>query len=256
VWLFFWLRFYTIPEKSSRLQREELSYIQQDQQEGSANEKRIPWVRLLGLRQTWTFIVGKFFTDPVWWFFLFWLPSYFSTTFSLDLTKPSLQLGLIYLSTAMGSIGGGYLSGWLIRSGWPVFKARKLTMLVAAVCVMPVFFAKYVTDQWTAVAIISLAAAAHNAWSANIFTVASDMFPKKTLSSVIGIGGMAGSLGGILFPLLVGYLLDKYKADGNLVGGYNLLFIFCSLAYIIAWLLIHALTPRMQPADVSARDHS
>lgn len=248
IWLFFWVRFYRSPENKPQLTGIELAHIRSDQDPIQEKEKTVSWIRLLALPQTWTFITGKFLTDPVWWFFLFWLPSYFSTTFSLDLTKPSLQLAFIYLSTAIGSIGGGYLSGYLIRRGWPVYKARKVTMLIAAFCVLPIFLAQYVTDSWTAVALIALAAAAHNAWSANIFTVASDMFPRKTLSSVIGIGGMAGSVGGILFPMLVGYLLDKYKLAGNLVGGYNLLFIVCSVAYLSAWVIIHFLTPRMKPA--------
>jgi len=250
IWLFFWVKFYRTPENKPRLTATELAHIRSDQENTQEQEKGISWVRLLALPQTWTFITGKFLTDPVWWFFLFWLPSYFSTTFSLDLTKPSLQLAFIYLSTAIGSIGGGYLSGYFIRLGWPVYKARKVTMFIAAVCVLPIFFAQYVTDAWTAVALIALATAAHNAWSANIFTVASDMFPRKTLSSVIGIGGMAGSVGGILFPMLVGYLLDKYKLAGNLVGGYNLLFIICSVAYLSAWVIIHFLTPSMKPAKI------
>ncbi|SFQ34712.1 MFS transporter [Parafilimonas terrae] len=245
IWLVCWLFFYEVPEKKKRLSQTEYNYINSDVDETEETEK-ISWFKLLGLRQTWAFITGKFLTDPIWWFFLFWLPSYFSSTFSLDLSKPSLQLGAVYLATTIGSVGGGYLSSYLIKSGWPVFKARKATLLIAAICVLPVMYAKYAGDIWTVVVLISLAAAAHNAWSANIFTIASDMFPKKALSSVIGIGGMAGSLGGILFPILVGYLLDAYKSKGDIVAGYNILFIICGLAYLLAWVIIHFLTPKMK----------
>ncbi len=245
IWLICWLFFYEVPEKKKRLSQTEYNYINSDVDEGEETEK-ISWLKLLGFRQTWAFITGKFLTDPIWWFFLFWLPSYFSSTFSLDLSKPSLQLGAVYLATTIGSVGGGYLSSYLIKSGWPVFRARKATLLIAAVCVLPIMYAKYADNIWTVVVLISLAAAAHNAWSANIFTIASDMFPKKALSSVIGIGGMAGSLGGILFPVLVGYLLDSYKSKGDIVAGYNMLFIICGLAYLLAWVIIHFLTPKMK----------
>ena len=247
VWLFFWLLFYQIPGKKKKLTAAEFAHIHSDRDGQGADEQEMGWLQLLRLRQTWTFITGKFLTDPIWWFFLFWLPSYFSATFSLDLTKPSWQLGMIYLFTTIGSIGGGYLSSRLIKLGWPIYKARKTTMLIAALAVLPIFAARYATDVWVAVGLISLAAAAHNAWSANLFTVASDMFPKKALSSVIGIGGTAGSVGGILFPMLVGYLLDQYKSAGNIVGGYNLLFVICSIAYMLAWVIIHLLTPQMKP---------
>lgn len=245
IWLTCWLLFYEVPEKKKRLSQIEYNHINSDVDEAEQTEK-ISWFKLLGLRQTWAFITGKFLTDPIWWFFLFWLPSYFSSTFSLDLSKPSLQLGAVYLATTIGSVGGGYLSSYLIKTGWPVFKARKTTLLIAAVCVLPIIYAKYAGNIWTVVVLISLAAAAHNAWSANIFTIASDMFPKKALSSVIGIGGMAGSLGGILFPVLVGHLLDMYKAEGDITAGYNILFIICGFAYLLAWIIIHFLTPKMK----------
>lgn len=253
-WLIFWLIFYEIPSRKKGLSKKEYAYISSDQEEGAANNQRIPWMKLLGYRQTWTFIVGKFLTDPIWWFFLFWLPSYFSSTFALDLSKPSLQLGVVYLATTIGSIGGGYLSSKMIKKGWLVFKARKTTLLVAALCVIPILFARYVTDIWVAVGLISLAAAAHFAWAANIFTVASDMFPKKALSSVVGIGGMAGSVGGILFPILVGYLLDYYKQQHHIGTGYNILFMICGCAYLLAWIIIHFLTPKMEPVRLAEND--
>ncbi|MCB0543566.1 MAG: MFS transporter, partial [Saprospiraceae bacterium] len=184
------------------------------------------------------------------WFFLFWLPSYFSTTFQIDLKKPSLELAIVYTATTIGSIGGGYLSGYFIKLGWPVFRARKTAMLIFAISVIPIMLAKYTTNVWVAVGLISLAAAAHQAWSANIFTTASDMFPKRAVSSVVGIGGMAGAVGGILFPLLVGRLLDAYKAAGNIAAGYNLLFIICGCAYLLAWIIMHLFAPKMEQVEV------
>lgn len=249
VWLIFWLLFYEIPAKQSRLKAEELAYINSDIDERSENElnsQNVKWLSLFSIKQTWAFIFGKMLTDPIWWFFLFWLPSYFAITFQIDLKKPSLELILVYTATTIGSIGGGYLSGWFINRGWEVFRARKVSMLFFALCVTPIMLVQYASNKWQAVALIALAAAAHQAWSANIFTTASDMFPKKALSSVIGIGGMAGSVGGIFFPLLIGWLLDTNKAAGNIGLGYNIIFIICGCAYLVAWLLMHIFAPKME----------
>ena len=201
---------------------------------------------MIRVRQTWAYIFGKLFTDPVWWFFLFWIPSYFASAFHLDLKKPSFELAVLYTSTTIGSVGGGFLPGWLHKRGWPLFKARKMSMLLFALCVTPIMLAQYVTNIWMAVALISLAASAHQAWSANMFTTASDMFPQRAVSSVVGIGGLAGSVGGILFPLLVGRLLDAYKAAGDITAGYNVLFVGCSCAYLLAWGLMHVFAPRLE----------
>ncbi|WP_295711688.1 MFS transporter [Mucilaginibacter sp.] len=252
VWLIFWWIFYEIPAKHKKVTPEEVAYINSDADEAllAENESKIKWIQLFGIRQTWTFVIGKFLTDPIWWFFLFWLPSYFSSTFNLDLKKPSLPLILVYTATSIGSIGGGYLSSYLIKKGWPVFKARKTAMFIFALCVVPIISAMYATNVWQAVALISLAAAAHQAWSANIFTTASDMFPKRALSSVIGIGGMAGSVGGILFPFLVGHILEFYKESGHLVTGYNIIFLICGCAYLLAWFIMHLLSPKMKPVNL------
>ena len=235
IWLVFWVIFYEVPARQKRITPEEFAYIHSDNEDASDTGEAMGWAQLFRIRRTWAFVVGKFMTDPVWWFFLFWLPSYFSTTFNLDLKKPSLPLVIIYTSTTIGSIGGGYLSSYLIRKGWLIAKARSTSMLCFAIAVIPIMAARYATDIWQAVGLISLAAAAHQAWSATIYTTVSDTFPKRAVSSVIGIGGMAGSIGGILFPLLVGFLLDRYKAAGDLTGGYNLLFSICGFAYLIAW---------------------
>lgn len=247
VWLIFWLIYYEIPSRQKRLARSEYDYIHSDDDE-QADKKgdTVPWLRLLGIRQTWAFVFGKLLTDPIWWFFLFWLPSFFAEAYNIDLKKPNLQLVIVYTATTIGSVGGGYLSSYLIRKGWLVFKARKMSMLFFAFCVMPIMSAPYAGNVWIAVGLISLAAAAHQAWSANIFTTVSDMFPKNAVSSVVGIGGMAGSTGGLLFPILVGALLDHYKALGNIVVGYNILFVICGFGYLLAWLIMHLLAPRME----------
>ncbi|HEY0771523.1 MAG TPA: MFS transporter [Sphingobacteriaceae bacterium] len=251
IWLVFWWLFYEIPSRHKKISKEEFEYIHSDNEpETVQSGNPIKWSSLLGLKQTWVFIVGKLLTDPVWWFFLFWLPSYFSTTFNLDLKKPSLHLVIVYAATTVGSIAGGYLSSYLIKHGWTVLKARKTALLIAAIAVLPIMLARYATDIWVAVGIISLAAAAHQAWSSNIFTIVSDIVPKKAVSSVVGIGGMTGSIGATLFPLLVGFLLDYYKAIGNIGAGYNIIFIICGFAYLIAWLIIHLLTSKMKPITI------
>ncbi len=250
IWLIFWWIYYEVPAKHKKLQKAEYDYIHSDVEPENANEKPVAWLKLFGIRQTYAFVFGKMLTDPIWWFFLFWLPSYFSSTFNLDLKKPSLPLILVYTATTIGSIGGGYLSGYFIKKGWAIPKARKVSMFIFAICVVPIMAARYATNIWEAVALISLAAAAHQAWSANIYTVASDMFPKKAISSVIGIGGMAGSVGGMIFPLIVGSLLDSYKAAGNINAGYNIIFLLCGSAYILAWGIMHFFAPKNEQVDI------
>ncbi len=246
VWLIFWQILYNSPEQHTAVNAAELAHIQSDVEEQDGDTSPVSWRKLFSVRQTWAFIFGKMLTDPIWWFFLFWLPSYFASTFQLDLKKPSLALVLVYTATTIGSIGGGFLSGYFIKKGWTVFRARKTAMFIFALCVVPIMAAQWATNIWQAVALIGLAAAAHQAWSANIFTTVSDMFPKRAVSSVTGIGGMAGSLGGILFPILVGQLLDRYKAAGNITAGYNILFVICGCAYLLAWFVMHLFTPKME----------
>ncbi len=255
IWLLAWRLLYERPEKHRKVTAAELEYIRIDDEarEKTAPEERLDnrtWKKLFGLRPTWAFIVGKFLTDPIWYFFMFWLPSYFSTTFHLDLKKPGLPLVIVYSAATIGAIGGGLLSSWLIRKGWTVAKSRKAALLAAAVCVMPIMAARFVSDMWTVVALLSIAIAGNAAWSANIYTIVSDMLPRKAVSSVIGIGGMAGAIGGVLFPLFIGYTLDFYKTAGNMVAGYNLIFAVCGLSFLLAWLIIHKITPRFIPVDV------
>jgi len=247
IWLIVWLRVYEVPARHKRLSRAEFEYIQRGEEAtASAPAVRFTWGKLLRLRQTWAFIIGKFFTDPIWFFFLFWLPSYFSAHFHLDLRKPSLPLVIVYGGTMIGSLGGGALSSWLIKKGWPVYKARKAALLTAAVCVVPIIITRYTTDIRVVVALISLSAAANQAWSANIFAIVPDMFPKTAVSSVVGLGGMAGAIGSFLFPVFIGFILDYYKNAGNIVAGYNIIFLVCGSSFLLAWVLIHYVIPKME----------
>lgn len=245
VWLIFWWFMYEVPSRKKKLSKAEFDYIHSDDLDmAPATGNRVPWGRLLSVRQTWAFVFGKFLTDPVWWFYLFWLTGYFHDVFHQDITKVSWPLVIIYSSTTVGSIGGGYLSGYLIEKGWPVYKARKTVMFIFALCVVPVVFVGYLNSMWAITALISLAAAAHQAWSANIFTTASDMFPKKAVSSITGIGGMAGSIGGIIFQPAVGMLLDYFTKHGNKTLGYTIIFLICGSAYLLAWLIMHLFAPK------------
>lgn len=255
IWLIFWWFLYEVPSRQKRLSAAEFEYIHSDNEaDTSATDKPIKWASLLKLKQTWVFIIGKFLTDPIWWFFLFWLPSYFATTFSLDLKKPSIHLVVVYTATTFGSIGGGYLSSYLIKKGWAPLRARKIALLIVAFAVLPIMLAQFATNVWVAVGIISVAAAAHQAWSSNIFTIVSDLFPKRAVSSVVGMGGFVGSMGSTLFPLLVGALLDYYKTAGNIGAGYNILFIICGCTYFVAWTCIHFLTKNMTPVEEALKE--
>lgn len=243
IWLFFWLVFYDRPEVHKRVSKKELEYIQSDPAEPETS--KIPWSLLLRHRQTWAFVIGKFLTDPIWWFYLYWLPLFLNTKYGLDLSHLGLPLIVIYMMTSVGSIGGGWLSGSFIGRGWTVNRSRKTVMLICAICIVPIIFASVVSDLWLSVCLIGLAAAAHQGWSANIFTTASDMFPKKAVGSVVGLGGMAGSIGGMLLATGAGYLLQ-------LTGSYLTLFIISGSAYLVALLIFHLLVPKMDPADLSS----
>jgi ACS family hexuronate transporter-like MFS transporter len=241
IWLIFWILLYQRPEDSTKLSKKELDYILSDPAE-TVSEK-IPWLRLLRYRQTWAFVIGKFLTDPVWWFYLYWLALYLNKNFGLSLTGLALPLIVIYTMTSFGSIGGGWLSGAMINRGTPVHKSRMLAMLVCALLVLPVVIVGEIKDMWIAVLIIGLAAASHQGWSANIFTTASDMFPKKAVGSVVGLGGLAGSVGGMIFMTVSGYLVET-------TGSYIVHFIVCGSAYLIALGIMQLLTFRAKPVEV------
>jgi ACS family hexuronate transporter-like MFS transporter len=245
LWLFFWVPFYDVPEKEVRLSATELAYIQSDRDE-QVGGTPLGWRRALGYRQSWSFIVAKFMTDPVWWFFLIWLPDYFKTTRGLDIKVSWVHLVTIYAIVTVLSIAGGWLTGHLNRRGWSVTRARKTGMLLFALCVLPILAATHVGD-WPAVLLIGLAASAHQAWSANLFTTVSDMFPKKDVATIVGLGGFAGSIGGMLFPWFSGRLLDHFHAIGNVTAGYSILFALCASAYLVAFALHHVLAPRLEP---------
>jgi MFS transporter, ACS family, hexuronate transporter len=254
VWLIFWWALYDIPSKQKRLSPGEYEYIKNGQDEEAGKQQpaqSIKWYKLFSYRQTWAMITGKALIDPIFWFFLFWLPSYFSAIFTLDLKKPSLELMVIYGATTFGSIYGGYLSSWLIKKGWPVLKARKTVLVIFAFLELSIILAQFATEAWVAVALISLAIAVHQGWATNVFTMASDMFPTEAVSSVVGIAGMAGAVGGILFPILIGSLLDSYKAAGSLAGGYHLIFTICGFTYLIAWIIIHLLTRKSGKVELA-----
>ncbi|MEJ5350194.1 MAG: MFS transporter [Melioribacteraceae bacterium] len=254
IWLFFWFGMYEIPSKHKKLSKEEFEYIHSDKDETLENEnkEKVSWFKLLTYRQTWAFVVGKFMTDPIWWFYLFWLPSFLNKQYGMTKTDYALPIAVVYTMTTIGSIFGGWLSGYFIGKGWPVFKARRTAMLVFALLVVPVVFAQALGTYtyWFAVLIIGLAASSHQAWSANLFTTTSDMFPKKAVASVTGIGGMAGAIGGILLSTLAGILLDHFKALGNIETGYYIMFIICGTAYLGAWVIFNLLAPQMKKVEL------
>ncbi|WES99540.1 MFS transporter [Chryseobacterium arthrosphaerae] len=238
VWIVLWWKFYAVPEKTKNLSKEELQYIKSDQTEKVEEKTKIPLSELLRYKVTWSFAIGKMLTDPIWYFFMFWLPAYFSDVFKMDLTKPSLPLIIIYSGTTIGSIGGGYLSSFLIKKGWAIGRARSITMLLFALMVVPVMFSKYVDNMWMITIIIAFATAAHQGWGANLMTTVGDQLPNNYVSSVIGFGGMLGSAAGIIFPLFIGIVLDAFKKSGNINGGYNIIFFIAGISYVTAWGLI------------------
>lgn len=240
IWLVFWLIFYRRPEEHPRLSNQELDYINSDKEE---QLPAIPWKRLFPHRQTWAFAIGKFLTDPIWWVYLFWLPDFLQKKHDLDIKTFGIPLAIIYIIADFGSIGGGWISGFLIKRGWSINGGRKFAMLVCALAVVPIVFASMTSNLWVAVMLIGIAAAAHQGWSANIFTLTSDMFPKQAVGSVVGIGGMAGAIGGMFIAKLVGWILDS-------TGSYIPIFAIAASAYLIALVAIHILAPKLEPANL------
>jgi MFS transporter, ACS family, hexuronate transporter len=247
LWLILWFVYYEVPEKQRRLSQAEMALIKSDTDEIQENEKPIPWIKLLRFRQTWIFFIGKAMTDPIWWFYLFWIPGWLSSVrgAGFNIKSFGLPLVVIYSSTTIGSIFGGWLSSFMIKKGISPFNARKYTMLIFALLVTPVFFAQSQgIGTWGAIALISLAASSHQAWSANIFTTVSDAFPKRAVSSVTGIGGMAGALGGAFVSILAGQLLEFYKKAGHIETGYTIMFTIAACAYLLAWIIMNVFAPK------------
>jgi ACS family hexuronate transporter-like MFS transporter len=243
LWLLLWIPFYEVPLKSRRLARPEYDYIHSDIEEpGTEGGAPMGSLRSLRLPQTWSFIMGKFLTDPIWWFFLIWLPDYFRRTRGLDIKHSWIHIVTIYGIVTVLGIAGGWFTGYLRGLGWTVTRARKTGMFLFALLVLPILAVTKVGD-WEAVLIIGLAASAHQAWSANLFTTVSDMFPKKDVGTIVGLGGMAGSVGGMLFPWFSGWILDHFPA----AQGYAFLFGVCAFAYLVAFVVHHLLAPRLEP---------
>lgn len=252
IWIIFWWIFYDKPEKQKRLSRAELDYINSDTEaEVAESEKKekVSWFKLLGYKQTWAFVFGKFMTDGVWWFFLFWLPKYLEAQYGMVKTEIMLPLVVLYSMTMFGSIGGGWFPKYFINKGYNAYDGRMKAMLIIALFPLIVLAAQplgYISF-WIPVVLIGIGASAHQAWSANIFTTVSDMFPKKSVASVVGIGGMAGGIGGVIISKLGGALFDHYKALGHIQTGYTIMFAICAVAYLIAWAVMKTLVPKYKP---------
>ena len=249
LWLFFWLAYYEKPEQQKRLSEAELTYINSDGEEKlTASTEKVSWFKLLGYKQTWAFTVGKFMTDGVWWFFLFWLPAYLKDQYGIVDTGVMIPLAVLYSMTMFGSIGGGWFPMYFIRKGLLPYDARMKAMLLIALFPLVVLAAQPLghISFWIPVILIGIGASAHQAWSANIFTTVSDMFPKSSVASVIGIGGMAGGFGGMARSKLAGLLFDHYKGLGHIQTGYYIMFLICGLAYLLAWVVMfRVLVPKM-----------
>jgi MFS transporter, ACS family, hexuronate transporter len=271
VWLIFWMKIYRRPEEHPRVGAAELALINSDRDKGElaagqaaaarsvaagmgarddvadGDAKPIPWRRLLTLRETWAFILGRFLIDPIWWMFLFWLPDFFAKRYHLDLVDFGPPLAVVYVVSDLGSIAGGWLSSRLIRRGATVNVARKLAMLIAALLVIPVMFAMYAHSLWLAVAIVGLATAGHQGFSANLYTFPSDVFPKQAVATVVGLGGTAGAVGGMLMSKYAGWVLDS-------IGSYTPIFVVAGTVYLLALAVIHVLSPRMEAVRLLTPD--
>lgn len=252
IWLIFWFVLYEVPAKHKKLSQAEFEYIHSDKEQQTETAEKYSWAKLFRFKQTWAFAAGKFFTDGPWWFYLFWLPDFLKEQYGLEKTGLAIPVAVVYFIAALGSVFGGWLPLYFIGKSWPVSKARKTAMLIYACLCIPVLVAQWLGEfnMWYAILIVGLVTAAHQAWSANLYTIVSDLFPKKAVASVIGIGGMAGALGSILVSKSAGYLFDYLKPLGRIHTGYFIVFVFCGLAYLIAWLIIQFLVPRMERAKL------
>jgi ACS family hexuronate transporter-like MFS transporter len=257
IWLILWQKHYTSPKDSRKLSQAEFDYIHSDKEDENIEKvvenEKVSWFKLLTFRQTWAFAIGKFLTDPVWWFYLFWLPDFLQSEYKLTLTEIAIPTAVVYMISTIGSVGGGYLPMAFINRNMPAFKARKTSMFIFALCVLPVVLSQYAgrINMWLAVLVIGIAASAHQAWSANIFTTVSDMFPKKATASVTGIGGMMGGLGGILLTWAVQKnMFVYYRSINQIETAYFIMFLICGGAYLLAWLIMHLLVPKMKKIEL------
>jgi len=240
LWLPVWLLVYRRPRENPRVSAAELAHIESDPADPV---EKVPWTRLLGYRETWAYAIGKFLIDPIWWMFLFWLPDFLAKRHGLDLKTFGLPVVAIYLMSDVGSVGGGWFSSRMIKRGWSINRARKTVMLVCALMAVPVAFAAEASSLWLAVAIIGVATAAHQGFSANLYTLPGDVFPRSAVGSVVGIGGMIGAIGGMAMAKYAGYVLDK-------IGSYTPIFVLAASAYLVALGVIHILTPRLEPVKL------
>lgn len=239
-WLLWWWRHYDAPENRRGIGARELAYIRSDPAE---RPEPVAWVRLLTYRQTWAMAIAKFLTDPIWWLYLFWIPDFLNRAHGVDLRAIGLPLIVIYVVADVGSVGGGWLSSWLIGRGWTVNAARKIAMLTCALAVTPIVFAARVQSLWLAVAIVAVAAAAHQGWSANLYTIATDMFPRRAIGSIIGFSGMTAAVGGMLIAKVTASVLE-------FTGSYVPVFIVAGVAYLTALAIVHAIVPKLEPAKI------
>ncbi len=255
IWLLFWRFYYQIPQKQKRLSAAEKEYIESDKEDEpvvaivTEDAPKVSWYKLLGYKQTWSFIVGKLLTDGVWWFFLFWLPKYLEAQYGMVKTDIMLPLAVLYSMTMFGSIGGGWFPMYFIKKGYNPYDGRMKAMLLIALFPLVVLLAQPLggDSYWIPVILIGIGASAHQAWSANIFTTVSDMFPKKAIASVVGIGGMAGGLGGVAISKIGGSVFDHYEKLGHVQTGYTIMFAFCAIAYLLAWVIMKSLVPKYAP---------
>ncbi|HEY7180381.1 MAG TPA: MFS transporter [Blastocatellia bacterium] len=242
IWLGFWWKLYKRPEEHPRLSNEEFKLIRDGEKE-EVTEKT-PWLPLFGYRQLWAFAFGKMLTDPVWWFYLFWLPKFLDQNYGVKGTALIPYLTTVYVIADVGSVGGGWISSTLIKRGWTVNRARKTALFIFAVVMPLVTVAYYTESAWIAVILIGIAAGAHQGFSANLFTLTADMFPRKAVGSVVGIGSCAGAIGGTLLPLYAGKVLDANPSY------YLPMFVIAGVTYLVAWVVIHLLAPRLEPAKI------
>lgn len=255
IWLIAWLLMYGTPKQklaNGHLSKAEYDYINSDLtvEEAKAEDdaKPISWFKLLTFRQTWAFVFGKFLTDGIWWFLLFWLPAFMKAQYDMSATQIAVPLAVLYTMTCVGSIGGGWFPKYFINKGMNAYSARMRAMLIIALLPLIVLSAQYLGEfnYWFAVITIGIGASAHQAWSANIFTTVSDMFPKKAVASVIGIGGFAGGMGGVIINWGAGHIFDYWSAQGSITTGYSILFVICATAYLLAWCVMKMLVPKFK----------